>query len=104
MAFTGREEHSISLEDAARLTKRYRDSAPAEAIKGGFFGKEAFLEILDQEDCVGIRYYYGLDANNTKVLVLVGVKENEDDIDNGILKEAAQLCPPRCSKINPLNS
>lgn len=104
MSFTGKEDHSITLEAAAKLTKKYRDSVHAQDIKGGFFGRDAIQELLDQDECVGIRYYYGLDENNVKVMVLVGAKADEDDLDHGALKEASLLCPPRCGKNNPLNS
>lgn len=104
MSFTGREDHSITLADAAKLTKKYRGSVPHGEIKGGFFGKEALLELLNQPDCVGIRYYYGLDEQNTKVMVLVGADANEDDLDKGLIKEASLLCPPRCGSNNLLNS
>jgi hypothetical protein len=103
---TGNENHDISFANAGVMTKKYRTSVPASAIIGGFFGKKAILEILSQDDCVGIRYYYGLDANGTDVLILVGVDANGDDLTgtNNVCKEMSILCPTMCSATNALNS
>ena len=104
MSFTGKEDHAISLADAAKLTKKYRDQMRPTDIKGGFFGRDAIQAILDQTSCVGIRYYYGLDANNKQVLVLVGAKENMDDMVDGVLDENSLPCPSYCGVNNQLNS
>ena len=102
--FNGNENHDITLAEAAELTKRYRDQMNSTDRKGGFFGKEKLLEILNQTDCVGIRYYYGLDRDNKQVLVLTGVLANEDDMVDGVLAELALPCPIRCGNDNALNS
>ena len=65
MSFTGNEEHTISFNKAAEMTKRYGDQMAKEDRKGGFFGKKAIEALLEQTDCVGIRYYYGLDEKPT---------------------------------------
>lgn len=102
--FTGNEDHSISLIDAKKLTKNFRDKAGADPILGGFFGKKALEEILDQQDCVGIRYYYGESKDGDPVLVLVGVTANGGDMPLGNLAEIAKPCPPYCILGSPLNS
>ena len=102
--FNGNENHDITLAEAAELTKRYRDQMNSTDRKGGFFGKEKLLQILNQTDCVGIRYYYGLDRDNKQVLVLTGVLANEDDMVDGVLAELALPCPIRCGNDNALNS
>lgn len=104
MSFTGNEDHSISLNDAAKLTKRYRDSVPTGSTIAHFFGKDAIQAILNQENCVGIRIYYGLNADDVKQLVAVGVTADENDMFNGLLAEKSFLCPAQCSTNNPLNS
>ncbi len=73
MAFKGNEDHSITLSAASALTTNYRDASETEAIKGGFFGKSAIQKILDQQECVGIRFYYGQEEDGTSAIVLVGV-------------------------------
>jgi len=47
MAFTGDEDHSISVEDASQLTQNYREQANSGGILGEFFGKRALLSILN---------------------------------------------------------
>ena len=103
MAFTGSEDHSISLQEASQLTANYRSQAGDGAVLASFFGKQTIQKILDQEDCVGIRIYYGLE-NSTPVLVLVGAKANEDDIISGELAQTGVQCPPVCGSANDLNS
>jgi hypothetical protein len=100
----GHENHEISLSEAAALTARYRQHIGTDQIKGGFFGRDALIAILDQENCIGIRYYYGLDDNNKQVMVLVGVDAEEQDIINGELAERSLMCPPYCGDNNELNS
>lgn len=102
--FTGTENHDISLEEASSLTSRYRGGMEEGDRKGGYFSQAALRSILDQKDCVGIRYYYGLDSNNKQVMVLVGVLENENDMADGLIAEASIPCPFACGSDNDLNS
>lgn len=104
MAFTGDEDHSITLQEAAELTRLYRENAGSGAILGGFFGKTALQNILNQEGCVGIRYYYGLDSEGVSHPVLVGTDAQENDLVDGLLAERDGPCPPICGDANPLNS
>lgn len=104
MAFTGREEHGITLADAAEMTARFRNTIEPRSIIGGFFGAVAIRRILDQGGCVGIRYYYGLNNESVPVLILVGVDADENDIADGELAEISLLCPNNCSALNDLNS
>jgi hypothetical protein len=103
MSFTGEENHDISLEEAAKLTARFRASVGADAKIGGFFGNRAIMRILNQDGCVGIRYYYGLDSHSNPVLVLVGVDAHENDMEHGELAELSLPCPHMCSIGNQLN-
>jgi hypothetical protein len=102
MGFTGNENHDIDFDDAGILTKRYRDSITPGNYIGGFFGKSAVINLLEQEDCVGVRYYYGLKEDGSPTLVLVGVDAEGNDLI-GQNKSCLQL-PPLCSKENVLNS
>ena len=104
MAFTGNENHEISLSEAASMTKKYRDQMGAGDRKGGFFGRDAIERILAQHECVGIRFYYGLDVDEKQVLVLTGTKADEDDLYNRFLAELSIPCPNYCGADNPLNS
>ncbi len=105
MSFTGNEVHNISFEDAAKLTKLYRDQMNEEDRKGGFFGRKAILALLDQKGCVGIRYYYGLDENDKQVLVIVGADSDENDLigEDYLAMEMSIPCPNHCGEENILN-
>jgi len=104
MSFTGNEDHSISLSDAAAMTKSYRNSAGSGAIIGAYYGKAAINTILAQTGCVGIRIYYAIDSSGTKQMVIVGVDSSENDLCNGSLADRGLTCPSRCSSSNPLNT
>ena len=103
MSFTGKENHAITLSEAAEWTRAYRDANPG-ATKGHFYGKDAIQAIINQSGCVGIRIYYAVDNNGAKQLIITGVTSNENDLYNGILAERSLACPPRCGVNNPLNS
>ena len=102
--FTGQENHDISLADASAMTKKFRQSVPDDSRKGGFFGRDAIEAILAQRDCVGIRYYHGINDRGEPVIILVGVTADENDMYTGLLAEIAEPCPDQCSTPNSLNS
>lgn len=102
MSFNPNQNHSITLTAAAEMTEDYRNANPG-AILGGFFGKDAIQAILNQTDCVGIKYYYALN-NGAPTLVLVGAKANQDDLYTGLLAEFSLPDPPNSGSNNPLNS
>ncbi len=104
MAFTGNEDHSISLKDASRLTRKYRDTAGAAAVLGGYLGKTAVQSLLDQTDGAGIKFDYGKEENGTMQLVILGVTASEQDLDKDLLMERSFPCPPYCGPPNSLNS
>jgi hypothetical protein len=104
MAFNGREGSVVTLKDASGWTKNYRDTLPSDEIIAQFFGREKLLEILDQEDCMGIRFYYGINDNGLKNIIAVGATSDQNDMINGIILEEALPCKPYCSNGNSLNS
>lgn len=96
MAFTGDEDHSINLEEAAKLTANYRESPGAESFLGGYFSKNAILNILNQQSCVGLRIYNAKTYAGKPTFVLVGVNSSGDDLTGGELAEFVSACPPYC--------
>lgn len=102
MAFNGTEGGAITIGEASALTSQYRESNPNQTI-AHFFGREILEQILEQSDCVGIRIYYGIDADGNRELVLVGADENENDILD-LIADISTPCPKACSSPNPLNS
>lgn len=61
-----------------------KDSALAKAMMAApgyvIFNKEAIAFLLSQKNCTGIKFYFCLNHNNEKSLVLVGVDENDCDL------------------------
>jgi hypothetical protein len=104
MSFTGNEEHTITLATASAMTKNYRDTVSATATIAHYFGKSDLQDLLNQQGCVGMRIYYGIDGDGKKQLVLVGVDSSENDLYNGILLDRSVTCPDYCSSANPLNT
>lgn len=102
MSFNPNQDHSITLPDAAELTKAYRDNNPG-AILGGFFGKDAIQAILDQPDCVGLKIYFGEDSTGPK-LVICGAESNQNDQYTLSLAQGWLRTPPYNAAPNPLNS
>lgn len=103
MSFTGKEDHAITLTEAAEWTRNYREANP-NATKGHFYGKNAIQAIINQTDCVGIRIYYANDTAGAKQLIIVGANTSENDLHTGLLAERSLPCPTKCGVNNPLNS
>jgi hypothetical protein len=104
MSFNGNEGEFITLEEGAAMTARFRNSVPAGSTIGQFVGMEKLMDILSQENCVGIRLYYGLSETNEPTIVAVGADSNENDLTEGIIIDHFKKCPPMCSQKNKLNS
>jgi|688.fasta_scaffold524754_2 hypothetical protein len=104
MAFTGDEGTVVTLAEAAEWTANYRKTIPEGDTIAHFVGKEKLLSILEQDDCVGIRFYYGKENDGAKNLIAVGANSAENDLIDGIIVERIIGCPTRCSEKNPLNS
>ena len=102
MAFNGTEGGQISLTDAAKMTEEYRKNNPNRK-KARFFGKDILQELLNQENCMGIRIYYGESEDGERELVLVGAGADENDLLDLVVDYSAP-CPGFCSSSNKLNS
>ncbi len=104
MAFNGNEGSIVTLREAATWTADYRKTISTGDVLAQFYGRNKIQEILDQEGCMGIRIYHGLDDNGKRILILVGADRDENDMVNGIIVEIGPKCPPICSQMNDLNS
>lgn len=97
-------DHKIPLNEAATLTRRYRDSVPAGSTIAGMYHRAAIDALLAQRGCAGVRIYYGRDANGELTTVLVGVDAEGNDMTAGEVLDFHFPCPPICSAAGPLNS
>ncbi len=104
MAFTKYEGSFITLDEGSRMTAEFRKTISHGDTIAHAVGANLVTAILSQENCNGIRMYYGLDENGNKQLVLVGVDANGDDITNGFIVDHMLPCPVTCSQKNSLNS
>lgn len=95
--------HEIDLTEARELIGRHKRENPG-SISAVAFGLKAFERILSQKGCVGIRCYFGLKADGLPTLVLVGLDEFGNDMDEGELAEYATPCPPICPMDSLLDS
>ena len=112
MAFNGNEGAPIALATAKRWTARYRQNEEQNntgktVTKAHFFGKEKILEVLNQEECVGIRIYYGINEDDKREVIVVGAKSDQNNIlpsdeditdsnNGGVLLDNSTWCPPIC--------
>lgn len=102
--FTGFEDHTITLEEAGSLTRNYRMAAGNGAVKGRYFSRTAIEQLLLQEDTVGVRYYYGEDAEGKPQMVLVGVDAFGQDLADGFVFGHALPVSRFHEAPNPLNT
>ncbi|MDV4069983.1 hypothetical protein CMT34_17475 [Elizabethkingia anophelis] len=92
----------ITLEKAIEFTHLFQMQNPS-ALTSFYAGGSKISSILEQENCIGIRFYNGYDAIAKKNnLVLVGVDINGEDITDGFILEHLSPCPPNCPKSSPL--
>ncbi len=98
------QDHKITLEEGIEMTSNYRNSESFNGKYGGFFGRETLLTILNQDNCAGIRYYYGINDENEPVIVLVGATEDNRDQVDGDLAEMSTPCPAFCDEDSPLRN
>ena len=101
---TGQIAHSISMAAAAATTAAYRNTAETHQPKGGFFFFLVLKAILWQDNCTGLRFYYGANDDGKRVICLMGVDTYAQDMIDGILAEKSYWCPPFCADFNFLNS
>jgi len=100
MALPDPKSHRISLDEAAAQARRHRDGQH----KGGMFHRAELDQLLGQPGCAGLRFYYGRKADGQDTVILVGVDEKGNDMEQGVLLEEHFLCPPWCGSANSLNT
>ena len=96
MSITSNSGSQITLTEALALVKAFRTNYSKE-IKASFVGKNNLNLILQQEDCIGIRVYYGYDESLGRLSpVLVGVDASGKDMTAGPIIDKMKPCPDDC--------
>src|SRR5688572_18373456 len=81
----------INHELGAKMVKDFQDANPHEEI-GNYIGREILEKILNQPDCMGIRFYNAINEKGRKTLVYVGVDSNDELISEYIgVNKAGEL-------------
>jgi len=93
MALDVNEDHKITRQEAQDFIDNFAGNVGGSEIRGGFFNKNPLIELLNQNGCIGLRYYYGTNSAGDPVLVLFGVDEQEHDIDSIILEKSSPWPP-----------
>ncbi len=100
MAFNETVGEIITLAEGAAMTKQWRDTnSNGNAV---FYGKDILNQLLEQSDCVGIRFHFALD-NGKNTLVMSGVDADGNDLLN-MVADKGLFCPNECGIRNVLNS
>lgn len=97
----------ISRETASRWIQNHTEKHPEkDSIRARFFGSDLINQILQQDGCVGIRIYYATNDEGEKQLLLVGAREDGNNIwpadskadlsAEGLIVDASRPCPPYC--------
>lgn len=95
--FSAADGSAIGKTIADKWIENYKQKNPGRGeIVAHFFGRDIIDKILAQEECLGIRIYYGLDEAGNKQLLLMGAKENGANLSSGIIGDASKPCPPYC--------
>ncbi|OGU32814.1 MAG: hypothetical protein A2X67_11740 [Ignavibacteria bacterium GWA2_55_11] len=87
----------MTLDQAQRWTADYQKTTGEGQLIAGYFGKNIFEKILNQDKVTGIRIYKAKHDNGDEVFVLVGVDDKGTDLVSGVVGENILTCPPFCS-------
>jgi hypothetical protein len=96
-------DHEVGLTEARELIARSKRANPGQPSAGAI-GRAALDALLAQQDCAGIRIYYGQKDDGTRTLVLVGMDEMGNDLDEGLVFDRFLGCPPFCALNSALDS
>jgi hypothetical protein len=70
------------------MVKDFQDANPQEEI-GNYIGRDILEKILNQPDCMGIRFYNAINEKGKKTLVYVGVNSNDKLISEYVVVNKA---------------
>ncbi len=95
------DSHRARTRELAMQAKEFRRQNPNRKT-AGIFHKDAVLNVLNNPDCVALRYYFGITTESINVknptLILCAVDANGNDIiAQNQNPERSWSCPPHCS-------
>ena len=90
------QDQHIPLDDAADLTRAYRQQAGPTAVKAWLFLRRYVDELLAQPGVAGVRLYFGRNTLGQLALVMIGVDGQGNDITQGTILDNHFPCPPFC--------
>jgi hypothetical protein len=96
-------DHEIGLTEARELIVRSKRQNPG-SKSAAMFTRVPLDRILAQKGCTGVRMYYGLNPDGSRTLIMVGVDEQGNDLDEGIIADRTFPCPPYCTMDSALDS
>lgn len=103
MAITPNSGKQITLEEAKKMISNFKVKFPGQ-IKASFLGINVLNLVLQQQNVMGVRIYYGYDtATNIISPVLVGVNDKGEDL-TAVLIDKLEPCPPNCDSSSSLNN
>jgi hypothetical protein len=86
----------ISPQEAKIMIEAFQSIYPS-STQSVFLGREKILQLLNQEDSMGIRTYFALNEQKQITIVLVGVDSSGHDFKNGLFLDKGVICPPSCN-------
>lgn len=86
----------MNHEHARNEIKRYVDKKKSTEIQFALFGRDIIDEILNDENCHGIKMELAEDEGGMEKIILYGVNESGDVIPNSDTN-ASMTCPPFCN-------
>ncbi|UGS22313.1 hypothetical protein [Flavobacterium cyclinae] len=85
----------ITQEEAKVLITAFKTKFPQE-VTSSFIGANNVKNILDQENCIGLKIHNGYDVENERIsLILLGLDaDGKEILENGIIYDRILTSPP----------
>ena len=101
MNFDGTEGSLISMKEGAAMTAAHREAYPTnnQCI---FFGKNMLQDLLNQDDAMGLRFYFARNPEGKMTLVTIAVDSQGKDIQAKVGNKG-HSCPSDCCTDSPLS-
>jgi hypothetical protein len=107
------QEYTFSKKDGADINdtkaqewmKRFREKHPAKTdVIARFIGTDIIQTVLGQDQCVGMRIYFGYDEAGALQIIICGARADGSNIwpntagSAAVLADGTLACPPYCPR------